>query len=816
MGAATGPLRQLIRAFESQGINNPIQIAEGVAFLLLVRVFVYDEWQELDRVPSHNLRVTFERQEAILNEQFPHFHLPSPPSDRIANSLREVIYLLNEAISQAQRSHIGELFQRDIRTELLRSATSGQYPTPAHIAQFIASLAITKKSESVLDPTAGTGGLLVAAHNLVDKVKCVGIDYDPQWAGMGSANLLFNRANENESPDEFHLDLALNHYQSISDTYDAVVMNPPFGGTLDAYQIAETVGSDYGRDRSAALAGLALTALKNDGIAAFLLPSTVLTGGSGARHLRNTLIDQYQLEAVITLPPDSFQPYSQIVAHLIVARKVDTRNATWFCSLTTDGYPTGAGRDITEDPPNQSELPRTHDLILFNREDRWATRLTLENNVGVQTMQLDPSGLGGIAVRLTNLVDGIEWQVSALEHGVMLRLRKNDVLSCWLYEPFTDNNHIEFLGNQSTQINWLDQLTKEDWAEGVDSEWQGTDEATLEVKDGALTLKKERTSVKFDGVADAGSELSIACLIDGTDSQVTPWISTNRDLSKIDVKTVFGGITVEDAIGTHIGWLINMNPANQEDAPSGKLLVILRPHESASLFEGDGDSYYALLTNGWLKVTSENQVQVMLGEPTNVPSNTTFQGIAIGRVTGASSTEHSVFGVLLHISESIISDIRPSRFLPEPPPLPIGNPAQIVARIRRSQNEFNVRLESLLSMIGDGFTYGENLDETADFPPWIISLLDSRQKQILEIILSEQANSEPTHFSRQMLFKWCKDSYTHDQLSHQLRLLIQLGIIKEIHFQRESEQALNMYRLITNRDVRSATSAASTTQEPTQ
>jgi hypothetical protein len=819
MGAVNAQLLQLVRVFESQGVNNAVQVAESVAFLLLLRAFVPDEWQQLSRHVD-DLDATFARHQVALKELFPSekYHLPEPPSVRIASRVSEITDLIDQAISIANRSDLGTFFQRDIRSALLRTTTSGQYPTPHHIAHFIASLAVNSSTGHVLDPTAGTGGLLVAAQQIAPQAQYIGIDYDPQWAGMGSANLLLNREDGAGTDDEFHLGLALKRYPQIVGRFDAVLMNPPFGGAFDVDGVTEALGADYGRDRTTVLGALALAALKEAGIAAFLVPSGVLFGGGGARYLRNVLTSDYHLEAVIALPGDSFQPYSQVAAHLVVAWKAAAGGPTWMCSLTSDGYPNGAGRDLAEDPRSDlNELPRTGNLVVASRENHWKTRLVLDNQTDVQTVQIGTPELDGAAVKLTQLIAEVTWQLSALPTGIMVRLRSNDAPIGWLFEPYGDDEFLAFRHDDIEEVTdfWQTRLFRSDRAADIPVEWQAEEGVTLQLNNDSIVLSRESRSVSFGNAEAASDESAIACLLSADGSPLTPWMSMAKGISATKFSEDYGALAIEDASGTLIGWVLSVITLGDEQIP-GMFFIHLRPLENELLFTRGGNAHYAILQNGWIGVSDDNRLYMMYGTALNPRADTAIQGVAVGHMPGGTSTEHTLFGALLPVSESLLTDMRPSRFLPEQSVLPLGTPVELIASIRRAQAGFSTRMDSLLGMIGDGLNFTDAADEIAPLPTWITTMLDARQRELLDSIRSKHTNNRPETFTLQTLREWSGSAFTADRMSQHVHMFIQLGLIKEVHYRDKDGHHLNGYRLITNKDLRFNEDAALAEMGPTQ
>ncbi|MBK7202565.1 hypothetical protein [Candidatus Amarolinea dominans] len=142
MSAAAPSLRRLQQVFRDLGINDDVQIAGHVAFLLLVR----DDWGDLRRTSRYDLHGKLPMVHQGFQQQYPGLqHIPEPPPVRRLGeyTLASMIDLLEQAIHQSPHNRsLGVFFQREIRFELLKSTRGGQYPTPYHIAELMASLGI--------------------------------------------------------------------------------------------------------------------------------------------------------------------------------------------------------------------------------------------------------------------------------------------------------------------------------------------------------------------------------------------------------------------------------------------------------------------------------------------------------------------------------------------------------------------------------------------------------------------------------------------------------------------------------------------------
>ena len=161
-----------------------------------------------------------------------------------------------------------------------------------------------------------------------------------------------------ESPEIHQLDaLSKRLGDDQSGTYDTILANPPFTGSVDEGDLSEN-RQRFTRHGKAAtplttksellFAWLMLDLLKIGGRAAVIVPDGVLFGSTNAHtELRRQLLFENTLEAVVSLPAYIFQPYSGVKTSILVFQKAATPVAkgdaprtreVWFYEITDEAY----------------------------------------------------------------------------------------------------------------------------------------------------------------------------------------------------------------------------------------------------------------------------------------------------------------------------------------------------------------------------------------------------------------------------------------------------------------------------------------------
>jgi type I restriction enzyme M protein len=238
----------------------------------------------------------------------------------------QVLERLNITTLTAEHDYIGTLYEEFFR--YTGGNTIGQYFTPRHIAKFMADLCAVTKDDVTLDIACGTGGFLIAAMQRMQetsrlsrseivkivKVKLIGLETEPVTAALCVANMIL-RGDGTTGVKKMD---AFDDTDFPFDTADVVLMNPPFPHKKTD-------------DPPEKFVSRALQGLKRKGLAAIIVPSSLLVKGNKKEWRVNTLRN-HRLEL--------FQPYASATTVIIVLRKGIPHgdHETFFCRITNDGF----------------------------------------------------------------------------------------------------------------------------------------------------------------------------------------------------------------------------------------------------------------------------------------------------------------------------------------------------------------------------------------------------------------------------------------------------------------------------------------------
>lgn len=293
--------------------------------------------------------------------------------------------LLQEAVTLIDEINIGERpdIQGDIYEHLLgelkTAGKNGQFRTPRHIIRMMVELVDPDIGQKICDPACGTGGFLIAAYQHILKKYT-----DPEMVKIDADGTLHNLIG-NKIVKKEHWDILWNETfygfdfeitmirvalmnmmlhgivkpnivltDSLSKSfdqkpmYDIVFANPPFAGYVDRSDISDNFKIDTTKTELLFLE-LFYNLLIIGGKAAVIVPSGVLFGSSNAHvKARRLLLENSDLQAVISMPSGVFQPYAGVATAVLVFVKGGKTEKVWFYEMRSDGYTLDQKRDFID------------------------------------------------------------------------------------------------------------------------------------------------------------------------------------------------------------------------------------------------------------------------------------------------------------------------------------------------------------------------------------------------------------------------------------------------------------------------------------
>ncbi len=218
--------------------------------------------------------------------------------------------------------------------------SGGEFYTPRSVVRMMVRLLDPKPLESVYDPCMGSGGMLIAAREYVeehggkaDELGINGQDRNPASWSMASMNMVLHgiRKFDLQHGDTLTEPLHLDGNGRLS-TFTKVLSNPPFSQPYDQPLVAAADAAhgtrmkwgwapEKGKKADLMFVQHMVSVLKEEkGMAAVVMPHGVLFRGGKEKEIREELLRDDCLEAVIGLGPNLFYGVG-IPACLLILRR---------------------------------------------------------------------------------------------------------------------------------------------------------------------------------------------------------------------------------------------------------------------------------------------------------------------------------------------------------------------------------------------------------------------------------------------------------------------------------------------------------------
>lgn len=195
---------------------------------------------------------------------------------------------------------------------------------------------------NLVEQTIYTGDLLHDHRKHVDSDMFHGFDFDATMLRIAAMNLVMHGVAE---PDIHYQDTLSQRFEerfpeAAKEGFDLILANPPFKGSLDEEDVDPAILRVVKTKKTELLfVALILRMLKIGGQSATIVPDGVLFGSSKAhQQLRKHLVEDNQLEAVISLPSGVFKPYAGVSTAILIFTKGGETDHVWFYDVEADGF----------------------------------------------------------------------------------------------------------------------------------------------------------------------------------------------------------------------------------------------------------------------------------------------------------------------------------------------------------------------------------------------------------------------------------------------------------------------------------------------
>lgn len=344
--------------------------------LLFCRFHDPDTPLETDRIPERFAAVKAACPTAFNSDE--EIRLSPRNLDYITDQLNRL-----PATADRQEELIGAAYQGLTSRE--QRAGQGQFFTPANVTAMMVELLAPPPGARIIDPACGAGGFLAAANNYArqqvhaEPFRLTGMERDSFTAAFARAQLslagnadyrihcLDSLANSRQWPQEAQEQIPWGQF-------DLVLANPPFGTALaiadpkrlEQYQLGRRWSQKSGQWRPTAsllkrqqpqllFLERCLELLTEGGRLGIILPDGNLSNPS-ERYVREYLAREAAMLAVVSLPAETFQPYTNIKASALFVEKRGAQRSIFMAIAPTAGRDNKGRPLYKRDPASGREI----------------------------------------------------------------------------------------------------------------------------------------------------------------------------------------------------------------------------------------------------------------------------------------------------------------------------------------------------------------------------------------------------------------------------------------------------------------------------
>ncbi|MBN3525085.1 type I restriction-modification system subunit M [Paenibacillus apiarius] len=396
------------------GISNPLTVIEQLTYLMFIRsldekelenesfealggvaskIFPQDEEGQDMRWSKFKTKDPREIYEIVGTKVFPFIkEMNGENMTAFSRYMQDAMFLIpTPQVLQKIITGLDELYEHDIKDldmqgdlyeymlgKLATSGQNGQFRTPKHIRDMMVRLLAPTPDDKICDPACGTAGFLISSAEYIRETyeasmtseqwehfageMFSGFDTDRTMLRLSAMNLMLHSINQ---PHIDYVD-SVSKQNDIASAYDMILANPPFTGTVDAESIHDNLKTICDTKKTELLfVALFLRLLRKGGRCACIVPDGVLFGTTKAhKSLRKELVENHQLQAVISLPSGVFKPYAGVSTAIVIFTKTGAggTDKVWFYDMKADGFSLDDKRSQIDENDIPDILARFHNL----------------------------------------------------------------------------------------------------------------------------------------------------------------------------------------------------------------------------------------------------------------------------------------------------------------------------------------------------------------------------------------------------------------------------------------------------------------------
>lgn len=263
-------------------------------------------------------------------------------------NLKDVLEIIDKIDFQnADDIHTVSFVYEDLLKKLgSENRVAGEFYTPRPIVRFMVEMVDPQIGETAYDPACGSCGFLAESYVHMKERQKTAKDYKTlqrrTFFGqekkalptlLGVMNMVLHGV---LTPNIVRRNTLEENIRQVSERYDVVLTNPPFGGTENR-QIQQNFPVQSQATELLFLQHIMKKLKTSDSVknprCGMIVPEGTLFRGDAFALVKKDLLEQFNLHTVVSLPPGVFKPYSDVKTNLIFFERPGPTNTIWYYEL---------------------------------------------------------------------------------------------------------------------------------------------------------------------------------------------------------------------------------------------------------------------------------------------------------------------------------------------------------------------------------------------------------------------------------------------------------------------------------------------------
>lgn len=260
-------------------------------------------------------------------------------------NLKEVLQIINgiDFHSQDDIFTVSQVYEELLRRLGSENRLAGEFYTPRPVVRFMVEVVNPQIGETVYDPACGTCGFLVEAylwmrqrertvedHQALQRSTFFGQEKKPIPSLLGLMNMVLHGVT---APRIVRRNTLEENIRNVTERYDIVLTNPPFGGVEGSH-----IRANFPVPASATELLFLQHIMKklkprNGARCGMVVPEGTLFRGGAFADVKRDLLQQFNLHTVVSLPPGAFAPYSDVKTALLFFERPGPTQTIFYYEL---------------------------------------------------------------------------------------------------------------------------------------------------------------------------------------------------------------------------------------------------------------------------------------------------------------------------------------------------------------------------------------------------------------------------------------------------------------------------------------------------